>query len=54
MEAAETRLDTVPSSPADVTPKAIDDIKGVEEVPVDKAKPEVVEAIETKIDPDGQ
>lgn len=39
VEAAETRLDTVPSSPADVTPKAIDDIKGVEEVPVDKAKP---------------
>ena len=32
----------------------IDDIKGVEEVPVDKAKPEVVEAIETKIDPDRQ
>ena len=54
VEAAETRLDTVPSSPADVTPKAIDDIKGVEEVPVDKAKPEVVEAIETKIDPDRQ
>ena len=26
VEAAETRLDTVPSSPADVTPKAIDDI----------------------------
>ena len=48
VEAAETRLDTVPSSPADVTPKAIDDIKGVEEVPVDKAKPEVVEAIERK------
>ena len=49
VEAAETRLDTVPSSPADVTPKAIDDIKGVEEVPVDKAKPEVVEAIETAL-----
>ena len=32
----------------------IDDIKGVEEVPVDKAKPEVVEAIETKIDPERQ
>ena len=38
VEAAETRLDTVPSSPADVTPKAIDDIKGVEEVPVDKGQ----------------
>ena len=34
VEAAETRLDTVPSSPAEVKPKALDDIKGVEEVPV--------------------
>lgn len=40
----------VPSSPAEVKPKALDDIKGVEEVPVSKAEPEVVEAIETKID----
>ena len=54
VEAAETRLDTVPSSPAEVKPKALDDIKGVEEVPVSKAEPEVVEAIETKIDPDRQ
>ena len=53
-EAAETRLDTVPSSPAEVKPKALDDIKGVEEVPVAKAEPEVVEAIETKIDPERQ
>ena len=52
--AAETRLDTVPSSPAEVKPKALDDIKGVEEVPVSKAEPDVVEAIETKIDPDRQ
>ena len=50
----ETRLDTVPSSPAEVKPKALDDIKGVEEVPVSKAEPDVVEAIETKIDPDRQ
>ena len=54
VEAEETRLDTVPSSPAEVKPKALDDIKGVEEVPVSKAEPDVVEAIETKIDPDRQ
>ena len=54
VEAAETRLDTVPSSTAEVKPKALDDIKGVEEEPVAKAEPEVVEAIETKIDPDRQ
>lgn len=54
VEAAASRLDTVPSSPADVAPKSLDDIKGVEEVPVTKAEPEVVEAIETKIDPERQ
>lgn len=54
VEAAESRLDTVLSSPADVAPKSLDDIKGVEEVPVTKAEPEVVEAIETKIDPERQ
>ena len=54
VEAAETRLDTVPRSPAVVKPKALADIKGVEEVPVSKAEPDVVEAIETKIDPDRQ
>lgn len=54
VEAAESRLDTVPSSPADVAPKSLDDIKGVEEVPVTKVEPEVVEAIETKIDPERQ
>ena len=54
VEAAETRLDTGPSSPAEGQPKALDDIKGVEEVPVAKAEPEVVEAIETKIDPERQ
>ena len=54
VEAAESRLDTVPNSTADVAPKSLDDIKGVEEVPVTKAEPEVVEAIETKIDPERQ
>ena len=54
VEAGETSLDPVPSSPAEVKPKALDDIKGVEEVPVSKAEPDVVEAIETKIDPDRQ
>ena len=54
VEAAETRLDRFPSPPAEVKPKALDDIKGVEEVPVAKAEPEVVEAIETKIDPERQ
>ena len=54
VEAAESRLDTTPSSPADIKPKAIDEIKGVEEVPVKKAEPEVAEAIETKIDPERQ
>jgi len=34
VEAAETRLDTVPSSPAEVPTKPIDDISGVEEVSV--------------------
>ncbi|WP_137652706.1 universal stress protein [Bifidobacterium moukalabense] len=52
VEAAESRLDTVPSSPADVKPKSLEDIKGVEEIPVTKAEPDVVEAIETKIDPE--
>ena len=37
VEAAETRLDTVPSSPAEVPTKPIDDISGVEEVSVPTA-----------------
>ena len=45
VEAAESRLDTVPGSPAEVKPKALDEIKGVEEVPVAKAAPDVAEAI---------
>lgn len=54
VEAAESRADTVPSSPADVPAKPIDDIKGVEEIPIDKAAPDIVEAIETTIDPHRQ
>ena len=34
VEAAESRLDTVPSSPADVEPKPLESIGGVEELPV--------------------
>ncbi|PST46971.1 universal stress protein [Bifidobacterium callitrichos] len=52
VEAAESRLDTVPSSPAEVTPKPLDDISGVEEIPVPTAKPEVVNEIEKTIDPE--
>ena len=51
VEAAESRLDTVPSSPADVTPKPLGDISGVEEAPVDTAPSEVVTEIEKTIDP---
>lgn len=52
VEAAESRLDTVPSSPADVTPKPLDDISGVEEAPVSTASPEVVKELEKTIDPE--
>lgn len=51
VEAAESRLDTVPSSPADVPVKPLDDISGVKEVPVTPAEPEVVAKIESEIDP---
>lgn len=51
VEAAEQRLNTVPASPADVTPKALEDIDGVQEVPVDKAAAEVAHDIESTIDP---
>lgn len=54
VEAAESRLDTVPSSPAEVPVKPLDDISGVEEVPVAPAEPEVVAQIETAIDPKRQ
>ena len=52
VEAAESRLNTVPSSPAEVPPKPLDDISGVEEIPVPKAEPEVANEIEKTIDPE--
>ena len=51
VEAAESRLDTVPGSPADVKPKPLDDISGVEEAPVSTASSAVVTEIEKTIDP---
>ena len=51
VEAAESRLDTVPSSPADVKPKPLDAISGVEEAPVSTASPEVAKELEKTIDP---
>ena len=51
VEAAETRLDTVPSSPAEVPTKPIDDISGVEEVSVPTADIEQAHDIESAIDP---
>ena len=51
VEAAETRLDTVPSSPAEVPTKPIDDISGVEEVSVPTADIEQAPDIESAIDP---
>ncbi|NMN00075.1 universal stress protein [Bifidobacterium sp. DSM 109958] len=51
VEAAEQRLDSVPASPADVSPKPIDDIQGVKEVPVPKADASVAHDIESTIDP---
>ncbi|MBT1177361.1 universal stress protein [Bifidobacterium callimiconis] len=52
VEAAESRLDTVPASPADVKPKALDDISGVQEVSVPTADAEAAHAIEATIDPE--
>ena len=54
VEAAETRLDTVPGSPADVPVKSLDEISGVEEIAVPTAAADVAEAIETTIDPHRQ
>ena len=51
VEAAETRLDTVPSSPAEVPTKPIDDISGVEEVSVPTAGIEQAHDIEPATDP---
>ena len=54
VEAAESRLDTVPSSPAEVPAKSLEEIAGVEEIPVSAAEPEVAQQIEKTIDPDRQ
>ena len=54
MEAAESRLDTVPSSPAEVPVKSLEEISGVEEIAVPTADAEVAKTIEAKIDPDRQ
>ena len=54
VEAAESRLDTVPSSPAEVPTKSLEEIAGVEEIPVSAAEPEVAQQIEKTIDPDRQ
>ena len=51
VEAAETRLDTVPSSPAEVPTKPIDAISGVEEASVPTAGSEQAHDIESAIDP---
>ena len=54
VEAAESRLDTVPSSPAEVPTKSLEEIVGVEEIPVKTAPVEVAQQIETTIDPNRQ
>ena len=46
VEAAESRLDTVPSSHAEVPTKSLEEIAGVEEIPVSAAEPEVAQQIE--------
>ena len=44
----------VPSSPAEVPTKSLEEIAGVEEIPVSAAEPEVAQQIEKTIDPDRQ
>ncbi|KFJ05348.1 universal stress protein [Bifidobacterium tsurumiense] len=51
VEAAESRLDTVPSSPADVPTKPLQDISGVEEISVKTADQDQAQDIEATIDP---
>lgn len=51
VEAAETRLNTVPGSPSDVPTKPLSDIAGVEEVSVRTAGQEQARDIEETIDP---
>ena len=52
VEAAESRLDTVPSRTPVWDPKPVEPIGGVEELPVPAAQPEVVEQIDSAIDPE--
>ena len=52
VEDAATRRDTVPSSPAEVKPKDLDDITGVEVVPVSQAAPRGFAALEQRKEPD--
>ncbi|MBW3083618.1 universal stress protein [Bifidobacterium phasiani] len=51
VEAAETRLDNAPSSPADIPTKPLESISGVEEVSVPTADAEQAQHIESEIDP---
>lgn len=52
VEAAESRMDTVPASPADVEPKNLGDITGVQEVSVPTAERQVAQDIDATIDPE--
>lgn len=52
VEAAESRMDTVPASPADVEPKNLGDITGVQEVSVPTAERQVAQDIDAAIDPE--
>ena len=54
VEAAESRLNTVPSSPSEVPTKSLDEISGVEEIAVPTADTEVARNIDATIDPDRQ
>ena len=45
---------SLPSSPAEVPTKSLEEIAGVEEIPVSAAEPEVAQQIEKTIDPDRQ
>lgn len=51
VEAAESRMETVPGSPADVPVKDLGDITGVEEISVPTAGLEQAQQIESTIDP---
>ncbi|WP_314688366.1 universal stress protein [uncultured Bifidobacterium sp.] len=51
VEAAESRLDAIPGSPAEVPTKPLDDISGVKQVSVPTADAHQAEDIESTIDP---